>query len=128
MVFADIVYTSITFDKIIEVFEEQVINNKIYNKTYSVSKLIKFKDDIPAINFEPFIHTISWRVEYPNKLVYINNSDERNFFFLESLDYIIQSFFEKKNIKLNGTITGIDSIFGEEFKFILKDNILEKVS
>jgi hypothetical protein len=126
MVFADIVYTDITFDKNIDVFEERVINNKIYNKTYSISKLIKFKDDIPAINFEPFIHTISWKVECPNKLIYVNNSDERIFFFLESLDYIIQSFFEKQTIKLNGTITGIDSIFGEEFKFILKDNILEK--
>lgn len=127
MVFADIVYTDITFDKIIDVFEERVINNKIYCKNYSVSKLIKFEDTIPSIQFEPFIHTISWRVEFPNKLLYINTTDDRQFFFLESLDYAIHSFFEKQNIKLNGTITGIDSIFGEEFKFILKDNILEKV-
>jgi hypothetical protein len=127
MVFADIVYADITFDKTVDVFEERVINNKIYNKNYSVSKLIKFEDTIPSINFEPFFHTVSWRVEFPNKLLYINNTDDKQFFFLESLDYLIHSFFKKQDIKLNGTITGIDSIFGEEFKFILKDNILEKI-
>ena len=48
--------------------------------------------------------------------------DEEEHYFVESLIFLIEHFFEPKGIKINGHFNGYDNIFGFTFRYNVIDN------
>ena len=139
MVFADIIYTKITTDKEFTSFDEKVFETNYYLKKFSISEFVKTSPkDLKGSNdskgskdlnlhFSPFPHISRWKIRAPNEVIFENVLDERQYFFLESLTYLMKTYFKSMNMKLNGTIYGTESIFGDEFEYEIKDNIIIKI-
>ena len=132
MVFADIIYTKITTDKEFTSFDEKVFETNYYLKKFNISEFIKtsLKDSKESkdlnLHFSPFPHISRWKIQAPNEVVFENVLDERQYFFLESLTYLMKTYFKSMNMKLNGIIYGTESIFGDEFEYEIKDNVITK--
>jgi hypothetical protein len=139
MVFADIIYTKITTDKDFTSFDEKIFETNYYLKKFSISEFVKtspkdskgFNDSNRSkdlnIHFSPFSHISRWKIQAPNEVIFENVLDERQYFFLESLTYLMKTYFKSMNMKLNGSLYGTESIFGDEFEYEIKDNIIIKI-
>jgi hypothetical protein len=133
MVFADIIYTKITTDKDFTSFDEKIFESNYYLKKFSISEFVKTspKDSKGSkdlnLHFSPFPHISRWKIQAPNEVIFENVLDERQYFFLESLTYLMKTYFKSMNMKLNGIIYGTESIFGDEFEYEIKDNVITKI-
>lgn len=130
MVFADIIYTKITTDKDFTSFDEKIFESNYYLKKFSVSEFVKVSSKNQKdlnLNFTPFPHISRWKIRAPNEVIFENVLDERQYFFLESLSYLMKTYFKSMNMKLNGSLYGTESIFGDEFEYEIKDNIITKI-
>ena len=125
MVFTDKVYTKITTDKDFTSFDEKVFETNYFLKKFSISEF-KYSNS-KNLNFSPFLHTLHWKIKAPNEVIFENVLNERQYFFLDSLDYLLRTYFKSMNMKLNGSLYGTESIFGDEFIYEIKDNIITKV-
>jgi hypothetical protein len=125
MVFADIIYTKITTDKDFTSFDEKIFETNYYLKKFSISEF-KYSNS-KNLNFSPFLHTLHWKIRAPNEVFFENIINERQYFFLDSLDYLLRTYFKSMNMKLNGSLYGTESIFGDEFIYEIKDNIIINV-
>jgi hypothetical protein len=61
-----------------------------------------------------------WSIVGSFKLVV--ESSSKYHFYIESLMYLIEHFFEPRNIKLSGTIIGIDELFASYHAYNVVDN------
>ena len=125
MVFTDILYVKINTDKDFTSFDEKVFETNYYLKKFSISEF-KYSDS-KNLNFSPFLHTLRWKIRAPNEVIFENIPDERQYFFLDSLDYLTRTYFKSMDMKLNGILYGTESIFGDEFEYEIKDNIITKI-
>lgn len=69
----------------------------------------------------PFDYFNSWKINEQNLYIKIKEGEEE-FYFIESLLYLIEKFFQPKGVILNGRLNGYDDIFGCLFSFVVVNN------
>ena len=91
--------------------------------------LIELKDfgvignKVVSIQGEIFDYFNSWRI-VEDKLTLNIIPNEEEHLFVESLIYLIENFFNKKQIYLNGEFYGYDDVFGQYFKYQIVNNMI----
>jgi hypothetical protein len=93
--------------------EEQKYYNQI--ELIDVLNFTLIDNQVVTIRGTEFEHTNDWRV-FENKLL-LKEIFHNEYFFIESLLYMIDNFFNPLNIKLNGTIRGFDEYFDVFFSY-----------
>jgi hypothetical protein len=126
MVFADIIYVELNTDKDFTAFDEAVFNRTYFQRKVLIQQLVKVENRAYNLEFTPFYYFSNWKLEAPNKLIYINSIDEKQYFFLETLQYLMNTYFKSMKIQINGIIYGKECIFGDDFSFEIKDSKISK--
>jgi hypothetical protein len=126
MVFTDTVLVDINLSKNLDL--EQIYN---FNQKFFQKKVVITKTVFPTqLKFKQFLWQCNWYMEKtPSnsdlyQLFFYNNIEESQYFFTETLQYLINDYFIPNKIHLNGHIWGRDGIFNEPFEIYVKDNIL----
>jgi hypothetical protein len=127
MVFADIIQIELTTDKYFTTFDEAIFNKNYFQRKVLIQQLVKFENKIYNLEFTPFYYFSNWKLEAPNKLIYVNSIDEKQYFFLETLQYLMNTYFTSMKTKLNGVIYGKECIFGDDFRFEIHDSKISKI-
>jgi hypothetical protein len=127
MVFTNTLFTELITDKDFTVFDEAVFNRTYFQRKVLIQKIVKVENRVYNLQFSPFYHISNWKLEAPNKLIYINLDNDRQYFFLETLQYLINTYFKSMNLKINGIIYGNECIFGDDFQFEIKDSKMYKL-
>lgn len=119
MVFSDDFEVNISLSKKFYPNEAYFFETKFFQKKLVLKSLIA----TPRIKFDLFMYHCNWKIDTTGlKLIYINDSEDSQYFFLDTLQYLIDYYFEPKKIKLNGNIFGKERIFDEDFEYQIKDN------
>lgn len=126
MVFADIIQVELTTDKDFTAFDESIFNRTYFQRKVLIQKLVKVENKMYNLEFTPFYYFSNWKIEAPNKLIYTNSIDEKQYFFLETLQYLMNTYFRSMNLKINGAIYGKECIFGDDFRFEIHDSKISK--
>ena len=126
MVFADIICVELNTDKDFTAFDEAVFNRTYFQRKVLIQQLVKVENRTYNLEFTPFYYFSNWKLEAPNKLIYINSIDEKQYFFLETLQYLMNTYFKSMKIQINGIIYGKECIFGDDFCFEIKKSKISK--
>jgi hypothetical protein len=126
MVFADSINVELTTDKDFTAFDEAVFNRTYFQRKVLIQKLVKVENRAYNLSFNPFYYFSNWKLEAPNKLIYVNSIDEKQYFFLETLQYLMNTYFTSMKIQINGIIYGKECIFGDNFRFEIKESKISK--
>jgi hypothetical protein len=126
MVFADTINVELKIDKDFTAFDEAIFNRTYFQRKVLIQQLVKVENRVYNLSFTPFYYFSNWRLEFPNKLIYMNSIDEKQYFFLETLQYLINTYFTSMKIKINGVIYGKECIFGDDFRFEIHDSKISK--
>lgn len=126
MVFADNIIVELNTDKDFTAFDEAVFNRTYFQRKVLIQQLVKVENKIYNLEFTPFYYFSNWKIEAPNKVIYVNSIDEKQYFFLETLQYLMNTYFKSINIKINGIIYGKECIFGDDFRFEIHDSKISK--
>ena len=126
MVFADNIFVELETDKTFTVFDETVFNKNYFNKKILIRELVKLENRVYNLKFTPFYYLSNWKLEAPNKIIYVNSLEEKQYFFLETLEYLLNTYFKSMQLKINGIIYGKECIFGEDFQFEIYDSKISK--
>jgi hypothetical protein len=119
MVFSETVFTNIQLSKKFHSNEIYYFETKFFQKKVILKSLI----DTPNVRFDFFTCVCNWKIDSTGtKLIYENNLETYNYFFIDTLQYLIDYYFEPKKIFLNGTIYGKECIFNEDFMYVIKEN------
>jgi hypothetical protein len=119
MVFSDNFYTELTLSKKFYPNEAFFFETKFFQKKVVLKSLIS----TPRIKFDLLMYPCNWKVDNTGlKLIYVNDSEDVQYFFLDTLKYLIDYYFEPKRIKINGNIFGKEAIFEEYFEYQVQDN------
>lgn len=113
------------------------IGTKIHS-TLETSRLLN-SDEIKEFNSIKYVSADEFKIMemkispnllnygYLNKWLYfkgnlfISNYSEE-YFFIETLQYLINHFFKPKGIVINGCVTGYEEIFGSYFCYRVRNN------
>ncbi len=117
------------------------------NKIYSTLKISRFLTDEEEEQFNDIFEIVLNKINLSNgDLVIIENENEiycnrwkiksqylyldipeykQEFYFIESLIYLIDNFFNPSNISINGDISGYDDIFGEYFYYEVTNSVIK---
>jgi hypothetical protein len=126
MVFADSIQVELTTDKDFTTFDEAIFNRTYFQRKVLIQKLVKFENRVTNLNFTPFYYFSNWKLEAPHKLIYVNSIDEKQYFFLETLQYLMNTYFTSMKIQINGVIYGKECIFGDDFRFEIHNSKISK--
>lgn len=119
MVFSDKFETNITLSKKFYPNEAFFFETKFFQKKVVLKKLIAS----PRLCFDLLLYRCNWKIDNTGlKLIYVKDNEDAQYFFLDTLQYLIDYYFEPKKIKLNGSIFGKESIFDEYFEYQIQDN------
>jgi hypothetical protein len=119
MVFSNNFETNITLSKKFYPNETFYFETKFFQKKVVLKSLIA----TPRLRFDLLMYQCNWKIDSTGlKLIYINDNEDSQYFFLDTLKYLIDYYFEPKRIKLNGNIFGKEAIFNEDFEYQVQDN------
>jgi hypothetical protein len=119
MVFAETFCTNIQLSKQFELEEISSFETKFFQKKVILKSLI----DTPNVKFDFFGYVCNWKINpCGTKLVYVKDNDSYQYFFIDTLQYLIDYYFEPKKIVLNGSVYGKECIFEEDFTYVIKEN------
>lgn len=119
MVFSNNFYTELSLSKKFYPNEAFFFETKFFQKKVVLKSLIS----TPRINFDLLMYPCNWKVDNTGlKLIYVNDNEDTQYFFLDTLKYLIDYYFETKRVKLNGNIFGKEAIFEEYFEYQVQDN------
>lgn len=124
MVFADTVLVDLKISKNLDLEKVYTFNDKFFQKKVVITKMV-----FPTqLKFKQFLWQSNWYINSnlsnPDQLFFYNTIEEPQYFFTETLQYLINDYFIPNNIHLNGHIWGRDGIFNEPFEIYVKDNVL----
>ena len=122
MVFADDIFVNINVSKNLSLDQIYSFNDKFFQKKVIITKMV-----FPTqLKFKQFLWQCDWYMELESntKIRFENRNDEPQYFFAETLQYLINDYFTPSKIYLNGVIWGKEGIFREPFEIHIKDNIL----
>ena len=121
MVFSDFIHSNLYIN--LEINNETItyFNKKYFAKKIPIEKLL---EGSPRIIHDTFLFPCYWKLVSPNKLVYINHAIEKQFFFLETLHYVLEDYFIKNKIYVSGFIHGNDGVFDDPFRVEIINNII----
>jgi hypothetical protein len=115
---------SLTTDRTLT-WEEFEAFNQFYFveiKEFTISQ----ENQIISLNTAPMDYYNNWKLQQDYngvfRLTFEIKNNEEEYYFLESLIYLIQSYFEPKNIKLNGFIVGFEDVYGFFFRYNVISN------
>jgi len=126
MVFADNIIVELNTDKDFTAFDEAVFNRTYFQRKVLIQKLVKVENKMYNLEFTPFYYFSNWKIEAPNKVIYVNSIDEKQYFFLETIQYLINTYFKSMKLEINGVIYGKECIFGDDFRFEINDSKISK--
>ena len=119
MVFSDNFETNITLSKKFYPNEAFYFETKFFQKKVVLKSLMAS----PKIKFDLLMYQCNWKIDSTGlKLIYVNDNEDSQYFFLDTLKYLIDYYFEPKRILLNGFIVGKESILYEDFEYQIQDN------
>jgi hypothetical protein len=119
MVFADTVFVDLKISKNLDLEKVDSFNDKFFQKKVVITKMV-----FPTqLKFKQFLWQCNWYAEL-DQLFFYNNIEESQYFFTETLQYLINDYFIPKKLYLNGHIWGREGIFDEPFEIYVKDNVL----
>jgi hypothetical protein len=124
MVFSEIVLSDLKISESLSLEQIYDFNQKFFQKKVVITKMV-----FPTqLNFKPFLWKCNWYIisnlSNPTQLFFYNNIEESQYFFTETLQYLINDYFIPNKLYLNGHIWGREGIFDEPFEIYVKDNIL----
>ena len=89
-----------------------------------LNKINLSNGDLVIIENESEIYCNRWKIN--NQSLYLNIPEyKQEFYFIESLIYLIDNFFNPYGISINGDISGYDDIFGEYFFYDVKNSVIK---
>jgi hypothetical protein len=120
MVFAETFCTNIQLSKQFTLEEISSFETKFFQKKVILKSLI----DTPNVTFSFFGHTCNWKIDSSGtKLIYENKENHSyQYFFMDTLKYLIDYYFDLKNIIVNGSVYGKECIFNEYFEYVIQEN------
>ena len=120
MVFAETFCTNIHLSKQFTLEEISSFETKFFQKKVILKSLI----DTPNVKFDFFTCVCNWKIDScGTRLIYENKENNSyQYFFMDTLQYLIEYYFEPKKIVLNGNIYGKECIFNEDFTYEIKEN------
>ena len=124
MVFADTVFVDLKISKNLDLEKVDSFNDKFFQKKVVITKMV-----FPTqLKFKQFLWQSNWYMEKtssnPDQLFFYNNIEEPQYFFTETLQYLINDYFIPNKYNLNGHIWGREGIYKEPFEIYVKDNTL----
>ena len=119
MVFSDNFETNLSLSKKFYPNEAFFFETKFFQKKVVLKSLIS----TPRIKFDLLMYQCNWKIDITGlKLTYVNDSEDVQYFFLDTLKYLLDHYFEPKRILVNGTISGKEAIFDEYFEYQVQNN------
>jgi hypothetical protein len=128
MSIASEIYVNLKTDRILELIEIEEFNKYTFIdvKEFAIagSNVVSI---IPS-DGKLIEYYNSWTLRANNEGTYnldmLIKKDEEEHFFVESLIFLIENFFEPRGIRLNGYFNGYENIFGFTFKYLINNNII----
>jgi hypothetical protein len=95
--------------------EVSILKNTKYLKVYEFQKISNSVYPL-QLDFEYFNKWV-----YDDGRLYIDNTSDE-FFFIETLQYLIRVFFNPIGVTITGFVMGIDEIFGDYFSYYISES------